>query len=476
MEFSIVNLSEVDSIKKRIDAEYYKKYYLSLEEKINEIGKIHIKDLNVKLECSAFYPSITEYYNFEYEGVPFLRVSEIQDGLVSITPNTAFLPQFVLDSNKNTIAIAYPGDIVIAKGGNTLAKLGLVTSQYPYYSLSRDLILLRTNNLKEINKYYLWVFLHSKYGQDLLWRTASQTGQPHLTLPSIEEIGLPRYSDTFENKFETMYKRSIEFKDKSIKAYKEAETLLFEELGLNHLQISMESVNVKNLKDSFLSSGRLDPEYYQPKFEDFESLIKKSLRGFTLINHEYDLVKKTSDKTKDYYNYIEIGDIDVTDGSAVFNKIQTEDLPANAKIEVEKGDLLISNVRPNRGAVTIIDFNVENLIVSGAFTVLREREESIFSNEVLKVLLRTNIYKEWLLKFNVGTQYPVIRDEDVLNLPIPKIDKLLQENIKEKVRLSQRYKKQSEILLDNAKKAIEIAIEQNEAAAISFIDKSLAKA
>ena len=70
------------------------------------------------------------------------------------------------------------------------------------------------------------------------------------------------------------------------------------------------------------------------------------------------------------YNYVEIGDIDVGTGSAFANTVATEELPDNAKIMTQKGDLLVSTVRPNRGAVAILGNG--DLLVSGAFTVLRE--------------------------------------------------------------------------------------------------------
>ena len=98
------------------------------------------------------------------------------------------------------------------------------------------------------------------------------------------------------------------------------------------------------------------------------------------------------------YQYIEIGDINVSDGSYSFNEVAIEDLPANAKIMVKKGDILISTVRPNRGAVAIVEHDRDDLIVSGAFTVLRKKAKSHFNNEFLKVLLRIAIYKDWLLR------------------------------------------------------------------------------
>ena len=43
--------------------------------------------------------------------------------MVVLTDDTVFLPEKVLNDNQTTISKAYPGDLVIAKGGNTLAKL-----------------------------------------------------------------------------------------------------------------------------------------------------------------------------------------------------------------------------------------------------------------------------------------------------------------------------------------------------------------
>ena len=138
---------------------------------------------------------------------------------------------------------------------------------------------------------------------------------------------------------------------------------------------------------------------------------------------------------------------------------------------MKRGDLLISKVRPNRGAVSIIDFDDTDLIVSGAFTVLRENSKSAFSNEVLKVLLRTEIYRDWLLQFNVGTQYPVIRDEDILNLPIPLINPKTQSQISLLIQESFSLKSKSEKLLELAKKAVEMAIEESEEEAMKFINQ-----
>ena len=83
------------------------------------------------------------------------------------------------------------------------------------------------------------------------------------------------------------------------------------------------------------------------------------------------------------------------------------------------------------------------------------------------------IYKELLLKYNVGTSYPVIKDDDVLNLVIPIIDISIQNKIEEKIKKSFLLKEESKRLLDLAKKAVEIAIEKDENEAMKFMEEKI---
>ena len=74
-----------------------------------------------------------------------------------------------------------------------------------------------------------------------------------------------------------------------------------------------------------------------------------------------------------------------------------------------------------------------------------------------------------MLRFNVGTSYPVIKDDDVLNMLLPLIDSDTQNKIAELVQKSFMLRKQSENLINMAVKSVEIAIEQNEDTAMLFI-------
>ena len=310
--------------------------------------------------------------------------------------------------------------------------------------------------------------LNSKYGRIEIEKYSMASNQVNFSPAKFRQLRIPRYSKDLNNVIEKLTYKSFENLRNSKQAYGQAENILFQEIGLQDFAPNKEPINIKNFKDSFATSGRLDAEYYQPKYEDYENLILN--QQHTFIKNEYIHIKTKSKKDKIGYNYIEIGNVNVSDGSNKSNYVLTKDLPANAKNLVERGDILISNVRPYRGAVTIVNSDKENLIASGAFTVLRKDKSSIFNNEVLKVLLRSKVYKDWLLKFNVGTSYPVIKDADVLNLPIPFVKKEKQQQIADLIEKSFSLKKQSEHLLVVAKKAVEIAIEENEEIALNFIN------
>lgn len=343
-----------------------------------------------------------------------------------------------------------------------------ITKDYGKVAFNQDIAFITPN--EEVNPIYLATFLCSKIGQLLANRQMTEQMNPYISVENLSKLPIIILTQEFQKKIELLFLDADKLREQSKNLYSQAENLLLDALGMADFSPSNENINIKSFNDSFVSTGRLDAEYYQPKYEDYEFYIINNSKGYTTVGNEYNLVKSSSKREKLAYNYIEISDVNVSDGAASFNRIEIEELPANAKQEVKRGDLLISKVRPNRGAVAIIDFDDTDLIVSGAFTVLREKVNSEFSNETLKVLLRTKMYRDWLLKFNVGTQYPVIRDEDILSLPIPKIERETQIKIAALVQQSFALKAESEKLLELAKRAVEMAIEEDENVAMKFIE------
>lgn len=242
-------------------------------------------------------------------------------------------------------------------------------------------------------------------------------------------------------------------------------------LNIKNWAISSDSTAVRSSKQ-LLANERWDAEFFQSKYDDFERYIKAYSNGYTTPRAEFEHVKTKCSHELMEYNYLEIGDIDVGNGSSTSHVVAEEELPANAKIMAKAGDIVVSTVRPYRGAVSVLREN--ELLVSGAFTVLRQKGS--YPPQTLQALLRTDLYKEWLLKYNVGTSYPVIKDDDILDIPIPLFDDEDNQRIVENVEKASTLFEESKAILCSVKCAVEQAVEDNEAGAkkilLSLITKN----
>ncbi|MBI4838522.1 MAG: restriction endonuclease subunit S, partial [Nitrospirae bacterium] len=203
----------------------------------------------------------------------------------------------------------------------------------------------------------------------------------------------------------------------------------------------------------------IDAEDYQPKYEKTLKVIKRYHEGGSLIKDEFVQVKDSFSKARDTaYQYIEVGSVDISSGDIERLYLICDELPANAKIIVGGGELIVSKVRPTRGAITIIPDDWKGVVCSGAFVVLREKGK--FKKEVLNVFLKSQAGKELLGRPVTGTSYPTIDDNDILDLPVPLIKADIQNQIAELVQQSHVACRQAKKLLEEAKRKVEEMIEK----------------
>ena len=127
---------------------------------------------------------------------------------------------------------------------------------------------------------------------------------------------------------------------------------------------------IKNFSDT-CEAGRIDAEYFQPKYDEIINAIKAYKGGYSTIRKEFRQNKSTFETDDDkLYEYVEIGSINVSNGEISSSEILGADLPKNAKRALNKNDVIVSKVRTYRGAITIVEKN--GYVGSGAFTALIE--------------------------------------------------------------------------------------------------------
>lgn len=461
LEVSVVRFSELNKIQNRFDAEFYSKENLALEHLLQKVEYTTLSLLHCEIDCSAFYPGITQYYNFDKSGIPFIRVNELQDGFVKITDSTAFLPKNVLLENSKTIAMAYPDDIVIAKGGNTLAKVGILTNEYSEYAICRDVLLVRTNNLNFNQKYNIWAFLHSSVGYKLMVKTASQTGQPHLTVPNIASLKMPKWIET-DTRFSDCYISAQSLIQKSKSLYAQAEDTLLSELGLKDWQPKNESVSVKKFSD-FTASNRLDAEYYEKKYDElFEKLnhfkctrlgdMGKFCNGSLISDELY--VEKAARA------YIRIKELSykepINDDAVVYID---DSFVSQNETTVLENDFVIATIGNTIGKVNVVPKKYAGSFISNNTSRFRLNDKkSIYF--YYEIMLRSIIVQSQIEREFTQTAQPKISNKSLANILIPILSRETQEQIAELITKSFELQSESKRLLEETKKMVEKEIEE----------------
>nr|WP_277871487.1 restriction endonuclease subunit S [Brachyspira aalborgi] len=193
---------------------------------------------------------------------------------------------------------------------------------------------------------------------------------------------------------------------------------LLRELGIN---LPKKETDLKNrisytVKLSEIKGKRFDCEYHQSIYNDYQKALIQGKYKLTKIKELMNNIRIILQPSDEKVLYIEIGDIDIENAIINLKVVPLKDLPNNSKIYIEKGDLLISKVRPNRKAIAIYN-GEDKAYCTSAFVVLRENGK--YKKELLQYLLRTNILNALIVRNVTGSTYPTINDIDILNIEIP---------------------------------------------------------
>ena len=126
-------------------------------------------------------------------------------------------------------------------------------------------------------------------------------------------------------------------------------------------------------------------------------------------------VKKTY-SPDDTIQYIDISSINAEDHSvSQITKYSVKDAPSRAQQCVKYGDLLVSTVRPINRNIAIVDKDLDNLVASTGFCVLRPNDGML--NYLLSIILSDDYTYAMCDKANGGV-YPAVNNGDVLNYQI----------------------------------------------------------
>ncbi|MDI6735699.1 MAG: restriction endonuclease subunit S, partial [bacterium] len=270
MQTSIVNFQEIKKIQDfRIDAECFKPIHLQTENLIAKKCHESIGCLSESVINFGAY-SLCNFIEFLDNGMPFIVTEDIKNNII----DTAHLHYISKDVHKILYkSYCRSGQVLLTMAG---AYLGQSAVYYLDFEASSNQAIAKiTLKQNSIEPFYLSTFLNCIYGQSQIERFRTGTGQPNLNLGLIQTIKIPCLNETFQAFIKQITLKGIDFHKQSKNLYNQAEQILLSELGLLNWKPKHRLSFVKNFSDTD-TAGRIDAEYFQPKYEEIVDAIKSS--------------------------------------------------------------------------------------------------------------------------------------------------------------------------------------------------------
>lgn len=515
LEVSVLKLSEVkkDNEKDRLDAEFFSKDFINAYQKVQSMEHIYLKEcleILTDYHANGSYEILNENVKMQDEKDYAYMIRSTDLEKMDFENDVKYISEYAY--NFLTKTKVFGGEVLINKIGSPGTTYIVPNLNIPI-SLGMNLFMIRTNE-KTLRNTFLYIFLNTKLGKLIISRKINGAVPQTIDKEAIRTLPIPIFPMPFQLEIEKLVKDSHKALESSKALYKEAETLLYEALGLDsknpfqsilnthrksslchcegmcsttekskspeskipkstHQDISCirpqynkasPNYTIATLRESFLKTGRLDAEYYQSKYEKNEALLK-SLPHKRL--HELVDIYKSVEPGSNFYKekglpFVRVSNLSKFGLSQSEVYLDSGDFTKEAlqSLYPKKDDVLLSK----DGSVGIA-YAVENdlkCVLSGAILRLKIKDKTEITPKYLSLVLN-----------GISTQLQAQRDcggsiiahwrlEEIQNLLIPLLDSKTQEAIESKISQSFALRAKSKELLESAKQRVENAIHENQ--------------
>ncbi|WP_455948891.1 restriction endonuclease subunit S [Helicobacter pullorum] len=393
------------------------------------------------------------------------------------------LTQGKLGSNKKQVK---KDDLIVSRLRSYLQEIAVVQQKDFKQLVSTEYLVYRPKT-ELMSSNTLMVFALTKSVQTILNYSQYGTEHPRFYEFVFDEMPIPKAVLELNYHIDSIMKEAYKVLESSKALYKEAESLLYESLGLdskNPLQSILESkitdyhdlqgkscddnalspnYTIATLKESFLKTGRLDAEYYQSKYEDIERFIKNYRGGYLRLTDIVEVVNGSFIPEAFYTQkaqraYIRIKELSLNAPIKISECIYIkDDFIASNEVIVKENDFVIATTGNTIGKVNLVPKELEGSFISNNTSRLRLIDKN-YIPEFIELLLRSMFVQEQIQRNFTQTAQPKISNTSLENILIPKIDSTTQESIAKHIQKSFELRTEAKNLLEKAKSEVESAL------------------
>ena len=427
--------------------------------------------------------SITEFFQktrWETRIDPFLLVNdtvdEVNENSIRYNLTDGLTKFFDLGVEVSTInsakKIAKEGDFSISRLRSYLEEMGIVECREKPQIFSTEFLIFREKT-NELSAHTLFALCMTKTVQTILKRGQYGTGHPRFYDFLLTKLPVPDCLLFVDAYIKKTIQQALKVRSISRDGYTQAQTMLLAELGLINWQPKHQLTFVKNYSDT-KQADRIDAEYFQPKYEEIVKAIKGYAGGWDTLGNLVSVKKCVEVGSGEYLDegipFVRVSNLNPFDVTG--EKYISENLYEKIKQHQPKQGEILFSKDATPGIAHYLRDKPQKMIPSSGILRLKNKTEKI-NNEYLTLVLNSMLTKEQINRDVGGSVILHWRPEQVKETAIPILPLEKQTQIQQKITESFALRKQSKHLLECAKQSVEIAIEQDEKIAISWLEKQM---
>lgn len=440
----------------RIDPQYYQPNF--------SLNRAKIRSLPCQIETlgnitSKFAKGIFDIRAEVYtkEGIPFVRISNLKDGLIS-DHDIAYIPPEV--HKKETKTSLKHGDIILSKTAYPAASL----VNLPECNVSQDTIAIQISRRwsNKIKSGYVVGYLNSTCGTLLMEQWFQGNIQMHLALPDAKRIPIPIFSIAFQNMIESMFWEADSLFANSRSLFDKAEKSLLSELGLADWNPVHISSYVKTFTE-VTEAKRIDAEYFQPKYEQMMQKIRSAAESIDTLDAITDFTKGIEvgsdlylDKGVPFVRVSDMSKFEISYGAETKYISDSVYEQLNLQFTPRLGEILITK-DATPGIAFVVREERKQIISSG---ILRAKLKRKIDPDYLTLLINSTIIKSQIERDASGSVIEHWRPERVKATVVPLVSDKLQWDLGKKIREALAMRHKAKMIIQNIKEKIDAQIEK----------------
>ncbi|MFT3805722.1 hypothetical protein [Arenimonas sp.] len=463
LEASEVNLCELEN-EMTIGSEYYGPTYSVPIELLNKSGYTCEP---IESICSLVTDGDHGSADYVDDGVAFVLSEAIEEGWI----NKAKC-RYISSSHAKTLSRSRleTGDVLVTKTGVYFGKSTVVDQDFRGANTIAHVGLLRLRRDAGFDPHYFSTFLNSRFGQAQLRRRGIKATRPEIKLLEFRDIVAPKLSGEMQGQVKATVLAALSQRKKAESALDHAGDLLMNALGL-HVWTPPEPLTYVRTSLEAVAAGRLDAQYFQPRFAALATMMATKGSCERLGDQ---LLFNSRGKQPEYaYAGLPV----INSKHVLRNEVRHNDDNRHAIFDddsllIQSGDVLLNGTGVGtigRAAAYLHDVSA---LPDNHVTILRPNNTldpvylAVFLNS-----LAGQLQVDQRLRGSSGQieLYPT----DIAEFRVWVAPKALQLDIRRLVEESFAHRQGATRLLDAAKRAVEIAIEDGERAALRQLREPL---